>query len=512
MPHRALAGGVQISGVWSQVMNELKSRLRGLLKPWLLLPLLFGLVMVTFYPFRFVFEFDPDEGINVMKSFLQLQGFRLYADVYSDQPPAFTIFLTGLFSLFGANVTLARLGVLGFSLLLLGAAVQYLESEWGLENAIVGFLFLVLIPDFAQLSVSVMIGLPALALALLSFALVASWARSGSTWCLALSGLLMGAALLTKAIVAPLAPILAVTVLHKGVASDWEEPRGLSRLRPVLIWGGATFVLVLLAGLAIGPQNWRQLTASHFQSDAISHFISRAERKDINYYLGGAWGGVALGILGAAYAGWKRRWTALSLAGWGLVNYVLLTLIAPVWYHHQPLVTIPAAVLAALPAGDALATLVRGRADSAEPRRRVASLALLILAAWLYVRPNTGFSRSLRLGLPNAVRGEEPSLDFIHMARMSELRRQDDVIVTDRPMFAFRLRKIVPPNLAVWSRKRLEIGSITEEDVIAAIEAWSPGQVLIGRYVVPAVEDYLGEDYSLEYHYGDFRLYGRNPG
>lgn len=41
-----------------------------------LLVVLFALTVLLFFPFRFAFELDPDEGIQLMKAFLHAAGHR----------------------------------------------------------------------------------------------------------------------------------------------------------------------------------------------------------------------------------------------------------------------------------------------------------------------------------------------------------------------------------------------------------------------------------------------------
>ena len=47
---------------------------------WLLLPFSLFALVILFLPFRFVFELDRDEGVNLIKSVLITQGDDLYSD------------------------------------------------------------------------------------------------------------------------------------------------------------------------------------------------------------------------------------------------------------------------------------------------------------------------------------------------------------------------------------------------------------------------------------------------
>ena len=83
-------------------------------------------------------------------------------------------------------------------------------------------------------------------------------------------------------------------------------------------------------------------------------------------------------------------------------------------------------------------------------------------------------------------------------------------IMTDMPMYAFRVGRPVPPDLATFSQKRLSTGSLTEEDILAAMREYQPEQVLIARFQIPALEEYVQERYTLILSVEFFRLYLRN--
>src|SRR4051794_5789212 len=66
-----------------------------------LLPLCFCLVVLLLGLTCNAFQYDTDEGLNLMKSLLQLRGHHLYSEIWSDQPPLFTYILSGWFKLTG---------------------------------------------------------------------------------------------------------------------------------------------------------------------------------------------------------------------------------------------------------------------------------------------------------------------------------------------------------------------------------------------------------------------------
>jgi hypothetical protein len=93
---------------------------------------------------------------------------------------------------------------------------------------------------------------------------------------------------------------------------------------------------------------------------------------------------------------------------------------------------------------------------------------------------------------------------------MSQYIDQTNWIMTDMPMYAFRVQKPVPPDVATFSSKRLATGSLTEEDVLTAMRDYQPEQVLIARFHLPRLEDYVQEHYTLVLSVEFFRLFLRS--
>ena len=95
------------------------------------------------------------------------------------------------------------------------------------------------------------------------------------------------------------------------------------------------------------------------------------------------------------------------------------------------------------------------------------------------------------------------------LVRSSNHATETEWFVTDTPMYAFRIKASVPPNLVVFSDKRMLSGHLSEEQILAAIAEYRPEQVFIGRFDFPAVQAYLKEDYRLLYERGKRSLYLR---
>jgi len=88
------------------------------------------------------FAWDDDEGMNLMKAQSVRAGFELYQDIWSDQPPLFTLLLAMVFNLFGPSVPAGRILVLAFALLALlstGLISRHIAGRVGCDEGMITF-------------------------------------------------------------------------------------------------------------------------------------------------------------------------------------------------------------------------------------------------------------------------------------------------------------------------------------------------------------------------------------
>ena len=478
---------------------------------WLIIPSCFALLVILFYPFRFILEFDSDEGINLIKSLLTLEGYDLYSQVWSDQPPILTYMLAGLIRVLGPNVTLVRLFILLLSCLLIAAVIVYLQQFWGTAHAVCGALLIMLLPNFTRLSVSVMIGLPSITIGMLSFVCLAFWHRQQRTPLLIGSGALLGISVMTKLQTVILAPIFGAGILisafgqPNGVESFWKL------VRPALTW---TLAFICVVGavfvLSIGPQGIEQLIGVHLHARDNATLQGWSGGLGI-LEPGGTWPIFLLAVVAAAFAFKTRSFTTLYLVAWIPGGLLLLNQLVPNWYHHQLLVTIPAAILAAIPVGEGIEVIRRGGVRSIVRGRMFLPAAAVVLGlAWFLINRLPDALGEYRLMLPNIVRqAAPPKPSEVMLAIISDYADQADWMITDRPMFAIRSGIPIPAEIAVISRKRFLTGSITQADILQAIESVDPEVVALTRFTMPEVYAYLSTDYRQLYVDGNDQLFVR---
>lgn len=474
---------------WRQVVRRLPARSD---LAWAAVPLVFALLVVLFFPFRYRIEFDTDEGINAIKAMMVLRGYPLYSEVWSDQPPLFTFLLASWFRVFGLRLTAGRALVLLFSMGLIAAGTGYLRKTWGWLAGACGAVILVVLPYYPRLSVSMMIGLPAIALAVASFYLLAEWQARPSLGRLLACALLLGLSILTKGFTVFLVPIWFIGIMVTVARSPAEGRQRRLRWTGLIAWL-ATLGVVAAAGiLVVGPDNLSQLVSVHLQSAQSESFPVSPTHPSLEFYLAESLPLFALAVVGTWRAVRLRKWSDLYLAGWIVAGYGLLAANHPSWYHHQLLLTVPAALLAS----PAIATSiddVRRRA----PRRPITaafalSLACLALFLAFLVERVPETLDGLDARLPNFTGprpGEESERNLL--AAMSDYAGQTRWLFTDRPIFAFLTGLPVPPGLSVISQKRLFTGDLTEEEIAAALEDYSPEMILNARFPLAAVQEYM---------------------
>ena len=486
-------------------------------KSWgdFLLPIFLALVFFAFtfsyYPFREKLQFDSDEGLNLMRSMLVALGHPLYREVSSDQPPLFNQLLAILFRVTGFEVNPARVLVLLFSSLLVWAGAQFLQITSGKLAAIFFLPLVIMVPQFLRLSTSVMIGVPSIALSAVAMLFVVAWHPTKSSFWLVLSGFALALSVMIKLFTGFVAPIFLVGI----TASMYLDRRGQDFswkiLRPAFIWSVSFVSLLILLGFAlVGLQNISAITSPHLTAPVTEELGGSGYT--VNNHIRAAIPLLILGILGGVFSLFRRNWLMLYPLAWAVLAYVLFSFYSPVFYHHQLLITVPAAIIAAAAVGEGILLLSRLRSLSNLVRVQtligaVAVIGLILVFIHYWPTLDRDLMNSPRLS-DFSLRATSGKLRVIRT--MDEYVDQTNWIMTDMPMYAFRVARPVPPEVATFSSKRLATGSLTEEDILTAMREYQPEQVLMARFQIPGLEAYLQEHYTLILSVEFFRLFLRN--
>lgn len=473
----------------------------------IVVPILFFLLTAWIMPIADTLQFDPDEGIELAKVTLYGQGYTLYDQIWNDQPPLLTGLLAGWLKLFGTQIVTARLMILGFASLLVGAFYHTLRLILGLWPAFLGTLGLCLTLDFLRLSVSVMQGLPALALAMVSICLLLRVTQVRSTLTpillsrsvlgVLVSGICFGLSLQIKFYTLLLLPACFLHLALGNSLQDWRKPN-FRQLPFALLWLGACSLTAIAVGVLTHSFRATQLLGTHFdgaaqvalQREPSWQILLMFLAQDLDYTL---LAGVGI------YRLFKHQpqWPLLPLV-WLVSVWVGLTYYQPLWYHYYPLISVPVVWLATYGLTQSFPFFRQKQwyrhlrwHNLKHPTLKGMAAGFVIFAIAL-----TPIKLAVNVVMNHQfVQESKPKLEIIQQVRA--FKSSTHWLFTDLPIVAFYSGLKVPPELAVFSTKRIASGSLSDVELQRILQSYQPEQVLLGRY--PKVQATLGPYLSQHY-------------
>ncbi|MFE1746642.1 ArnT family glycosyltransferase [Coleofasciculus sp. H7-2] len=456
-----------------------------------------GFVLVI-RPVYQAFEFDYDEGLNLIKAFLYSQGFSLYTQIWSDQPPLFTVLLSYWFNIFGYSVFAARLLVILFSALLIWSFYQILRLSLGIIPAIVATLLLFTSWLFVRLSISVMIGIPSLSLAMLSIYLLTLYKRHLRKRFIILSGAVLAVSLQTKLFTIFLIPLMLFYLLdfkrREPEKSKLKDSLSSSVFSPLILWLIVLAVSYLGIGFVFQAFNYEQLVQAHLGERVQDKSTNFNNIENLPYFLHQDYDYVFLAFIGSLAILFKKQREGIFPLTWLVTASLILLKHKPVWYHYYPLLAIPICWLAAYGV-DLVINLFPKGWNSNLKSLNFKKLIFPILATALLIVS--------MIAIPAKPKGKPPkSLEVMNLV----LKHKDSTqwIFTDRPIYAFYAGLPVPPEIAVMSDKRFRSGNLTFDDIIAVLKKYRPEQIVLARWIQTFKNNnqfrtYLDENYSKTY-------------
>ncbi|MGB0560371.1 MAG: ArnT family glycosyltransferase [Spirulinaceae cyanobacterium] len=475
------------------------------LPPWvfhLALPVGFWAIALLLMPIARVFQFDVDEGQEMVKASLYNQGYALFTEIWSDHPPLLTFLLAPWLRLWGDSVVAARLLMLGFATLLVWSFAQLLRRSVGDRYALVGTVMLVLTANFLRLSVSVMIGLPALAMLLFSlYALVRHHESRRWVW-LVVAALAAGCSLQFKMFTVLLLPLWGLYLGHSSRSAHFQTSFQASFR--VCCWLGIIGGTFLALGQLLGAIALQDFFLFHVDQDVKSAFVREHSLRDVAlFYLQDLDYGLLM-FLGLLYswrpAGRKRLplvggnpatpppsstpKSQRDLNGLPLLWLVWVTLFLvqhkPIWYHHYMLLSLPLTWLATLGLRTCVERVRQEGWRHLSPA--VGAIAFLLIASPIKLAV-------LHLNNQDLLRQSQE-----HQAVIAQVRADADAnpwLFTDIPMYGVYTQRQIPLEIATLSRKRIAAQDFTAELMAELIEDYDLQQFVIGRF--PIVEGFLND-------------------
>lgn len=484
--------------------------------PWwqFILPLCFfwgGLWIIHWYG---CFELDPDEGINLMKAFLLHDGYPLYQEIWNDQPPILTQILAGGINIFGLKIEFLRSLILIFSTLLLWQMWLVLYLLGDILHAYIGCLFLLIAPNYWKLSISVMVGLPCITLAMGAVLSIILWHTTQKKIWLIISACCLSLSILTKLFTFFLAPIIVVGIIltpaSKRKLTSWKKKLQLSALWLIIFSGCSALILFLFVGI----DNIHLLVENHTTARTIAAFqnieLGDSIKNDYRLFL------LGFTIWGLLIAYQRQQWQLFYFGAWSIIAYILLVQHRPVWYHQVLLWYVPAIAMVGYALGEIITIGLRAGNRYFRFNQRIIltlfTLAVFYGAVLLIGEQAKTTTKNIKYWCKacteNAI---SRSIEGQFLAEIIQSSSQTNWIVTDSPIFAVRAGIPVPPATAVLSRKQLETGNITNDKLIKIIEQYQPEKILLKRFPWTEVTDSLQQNYQLkkqkETDLSNFRLY-----
>jgi 4-amino-4-deoxy-L-arabinose transferase-like glycosyltransferase len=473
------------------------------------IPLLFVGVAWCCIPIADAFQFSSDEGLELAKVDLYTRGFKLYDEIWNDQPPLPTVLWAAWLRHFGHSILSARLLTLSFGTLLLWAFVQSIWLTNGFIPALVGGIGLIISPHFVTMSTAVMMGVPALSLAMLSsYCLLRSHKSNRWLWLMG-SGVCFAISVQLKAFTLFLVPVLWG---YLGLYSASSQPHAITPAQPLpraiqlirqlpwdqfLIWL-STFTMVTLVMIrALPSPSAAQTVAAHFNgnlrdaagwNDGIGKLLNFFVNDPDYWFLAffGLWSLRRSKVLDKTDPAVKASASTLFNPSisfpilWLMTAFLVLLWHRPIHFHYYLLLSIPLTWLAAIGINEAI-------------KRRQPK----IKERWLNLRWTTISGVAVfciwfaALGIPvksMVLLGEgryaawKSTQYFEALPPLLEHRSQTRWLFTDVLMYSFYTQLPVPPEIAVFSSKRLTAGNLTMMEVKDIFNRYQPEQVVLGRF------------------------------
>ncbi|MBV6622802.1 MAG: glycosyltransferase family 39 protein [Rivularia sp. (in: Bacteria)] len=463
------------------------------------------IVAIRFEPITQSFELDYDEGLNLIKALLYSRGFSFYSQIWSDQPPLFTVILSYWLNLFGQSVFAARLLTLLFSSLLIWCFYQLIRRELGNIPAFIATVLLFTSWLYIRLSISVMIGLPSLSLAMLSIYLISLYKQNHLNRYLIFSGIAFALSLQTKAFTVFLIPLVMMYIWDFQInlfqfKKDYNLRNNIQNTFSALLqWIGILCFTYIIIALLFGQfSHQEQLVQTHLNQPINTEIKNYDNLYYLNFMTAQDRDYIFLAIVGILTIIYHKNKSGLLPITWFFTSTLILLFHKPIWYHHYHLISIPICWLAAYAIASLLDLLSQnwhGNLKSFFKSINFFKLIIISLISLIFV--------SLIFATPPITKGGPPK-DLQLLQLVIKYKDSTNWVFTDRPIYAFYANLPVPPEMAVISSKRINSGKLTNQEMLEILKKYRPEQIVIARmdfHILnePEIRNYVNKYYTKTY-------------
>ena len=467
-------------------------------------------VLVGFVPLSTAVQIGVDEGFELAKAMLSAKGYRLYSEVWNDQPPLHTFVLTRLLEAFGSNPLWPRLVSVLSAMGLVGAGFFIVRRFHGTAVATVVAVLMVGSPAFLELACSAMLEVPALSFVVMALAVLVTGRGPLKTGRLIGAGLLFAVALQIKFIGLMYAPLLVGAVLwlrlegagkESAIARLWSERKRLS------LGVGVFASAFLLGGLALGfavdrgayfahlGQPW----SSHFGATKTLAYGSPSDHPFDGWALLRNWDVTVPALMGLGVLLRQRKTGWMPVVAWLGLTLVVFGVHRPWWSYYYVHHAIPLAWCAAV----GMAVVWRWAKQANRMWLLPTGFAALVVIGWMGARVWLQVS---------SIRESPQTFASPVIGVMERFQTEAKTIYSDEPVWSFHARLPLPPKLGVLPLKRFWAGEISNERIVEELERVRPELILLRNdsREVP-FSRLLQSDYRVVYHDELHRLYALKP-
>jgi hypothetical protein len=471
----------------------------------LVIPITFFFGIQVIFPFDQIFQ-TGDEGMELIKTDLYREGYQLYKQIWNDQPPLPTILWTFWLNHTGRSVASGRVLTLLFSTVLIWSFCQTVRITVGKSYAILGTLWLILSNYFIRLSSSVMMGLPSLSLVTLSVYLVILYSKVSNIFLLITSAAAYGVSLQIKSFTAFLMPAFIFYLCN----TEYSKNQSIKQIVfKIIIWVISFSVVFAVITLALPFPDLTQTVGGHFNS-SLSKTYGWAEQ--LPDFCGTFLHDPDLWIM-CVISIWalplRRAKFPLFPTSWLLLALLTLFVHRPLWYHYYVLVSIPLTWISTF-AFKEIFLATRNRYNiphyKNDWQKKTKILFIFLIIGILSVPVKIVIAQ---IEIHDLLR---KSVDFQQaIPHIESYRQKTKWLFTDIPAYGFMTGIKVPPEIAVFSSKRIESGNLTISQMEKVINRYKPEQVVLGRFeeVYQSLKQTLDQGYDLKYMNKKIRLYLR---
>jgi hypothetical protein len=455
------------------------------------------LLLQELMPLRTAVQIGADEGFELAKATLCVNGHKLYTEVWNDQPPLHTFLITQTLKHLSPSILGPRLITIAFAVLWL-ASIFFISLR--LNGLVVAGLTIALLigsPGFLELSSSCMLEIPALvpavgALSLLLTAYPQNWkCRS------LLAGSLFGVAVAMKlvpVIMLPLAALIIWLGQRDTAAPATSAAKSLALVGVAMVLTFVTVDALVDAGAFL--THIRQTWVSHFAPARSSEYGSAADHSFEWVVLARNWDTTVPALVGIGFLLRQLRQdkSAILPLAWLGMMLAIFAYHRPWWSYYYVHLAIPLCWCAAIGLKETCQ-----RVSSQVGRGMAALLAVYVLGAWIMVRVYLEVM---------SVRHSPQTYSSPVLAVMERFRPFTEWLYTEEPVYSFHAGIPLPPDLGVVMLKRLWSGEMTNAKIAAELKEFQPGMILLPTDAnLRPFQDLITETYQLVYADAGHRLY-----